>query len=163
MTDHIEVDRMMPVGPRRAADVFWDIVGWQRVWDRINEVEVRYDDGQHQEFAMAVERDGRTEQVRTLRFRTGETAIDFFSPDPPPTMGFHRGQWRFASEEGGCRATAVRDYALLRGEDEDDAAYAARCAAYRERFEERLGRILDSFTDHFSSAGNAGDTTARRT
>ncbi|MDQ8705990.1 hypothetical protein RCO28_26420 [Streptomyces sp. LHD-70] len=153
-TERIEVARQLAASPPGAAEVFWDITGWYRIWDRISEVEVRYDDGVHQEFAMEVERDGRLEQVRTLRFRDSREDIAFFSPDPPPGMSVHLGQWRFAetADGRGCRATAARQYALIRTPEESDAAYAARSAAYRERFEARLGKILDCFADHFEKA-----------
>ncbi len=161
MTEHIEVDRLMAVRPERAAEVFWDITGWYRIWDRISEVEVRYDDGAHQEFAMAVERDGRVEHVRTLRFRTAPGAIEFVSPEPPPTMAYHRGAWLFTAAGDGCRVTAARRYELLREPDEDAEAHRDRSEAYRRRFAARLGRILDCFADHFAEAARSGGEEAR--
>lgn len=161
MTEHIEVGRLMAVRPEHAAAVFWDIARWYRVWDRISEVEVRYDDGMHQEFAMSVERDGRMEQVRTLRFRTGPGAIEFVSPEPPPSMAFHRGAWLFAAEGDGCRITAARQYELLREPDEDAEVSRILSAAYRDRFAQRLGRILDCFAEHFAEAARSGGHVPR--
>ncbi|MEW9532350.1 hypothetical protein [Microbispora sp. NPDC049125] len=149
MSECIEVDRLVTASPGRAAEVFWDITGWYRIWDRISEVHVGYDDGAHQEFAMRVERDGRLEQVRTLRFLTGSGDIEFVSPEPPPTMAFHRGAWRFTAKGDHCQITAERSYELLREPGEDDAAYQARSGEYRDRFAQRLGRILDCFAAHF--------------
>lgn len=157
MSESIELHRLVSVPADHAVRVFWDIADWYRVWDRISEVEVRYDDGVHQEFAMEVERDGRMEQVRTLRFLTGDGDIEFVSPDPPPSMTFHQGAWRFTPEGDGCRLTAARRYELAREPGEDEAAYRERSAAYRERFARRLGLILDCFRGHFAKEAEGAD------
>jgi hypothetical protein len=150
MTDVIEVSRVVEAAPREVADLFWDIEAWQAIWDRIDQVEVGYDDGVHQEFAMDVQRDGRTEQVRTIRFRDHGGDIAFFSPTPPPTMEHHAGEWLFVPEGERCRVVARRRYRLRRHEREGEAAFEERWREYGERFSARLDRILGCFSEHFT-------------
>jgi hypothetical protein len=150
--DALEVTRAVPAAEEPVRRQFWDFAGWQRIWDRLTTVEVRYDDGAHQEIAMAVERDGRTEYVRTARFMV-DGDIVFFSPDPPPTMSEHRGAWLFASSRTGCAVTAKREYILTRRDDETPAAFAQRSREYHDAFRVRLGAILDCFVAHFAAAG----------
>ena len=141
--------------PRSAvAAVFWDISAWHAIWRKIDDVEVLYDDGVHQEFAMGVQRDGRREDVRTIRYRRSDGDIDFFSPQPPPTMTMHNGAWLFESDPalpGSCRVTAHRHYQLIAAADESRAEFLRRRRNYRQQFEERLQAILDCFVDHFAT------------
>jgi hypothetical protein len=162
MADLLEARVHVRAAVPEVASLFWDVVAWTNVWNRIEQVSVLYDDPLHQEFRMEVERDGRTEAVRTIRFRDslpgalaggGGGDITFFSPNPPPTMTHHRGQWLFVPVGGGCGIVARRDYALRRGEEEAAAAYAERRRSYRHSFHRRLGLILDSFVDHFAAMG----------
>jgi hypothetical protein len=150
--DSVEARRVLNCLPDRARSRFWDFASWQRIWDPIASTQVLYDDGVHQEIAMAVERDGGIERVRTVRYLLGGDIV-FFSPDPPPTMNVHRGAWRFWPHGGRCLAVAQREYRLTRRPDEDERAFAARRRRYSERFEERLDAILSCFVDHFSQRG----------
>lgn len=164
--DLIEVRGLLPAPPQTVAELFWDICAWQAIWDRIEVVDVRYDDGLHQEFSMTVERDGHSEQVRTIRLRPGpDTDIAFFSPAPPPAMTWHRGLWAFRQATNGPAATEVlarREYALRPGRQEDAVAFAHRSSNYREGFRLRLGQILRCFGHHFAALGEPatpGDET----
>lgn len=149
--DAIEVSRILDSPPGPVRRQFWDFADWQRIWDRLTTVEVRYDDGAHQEIAMVVERDGRTEHVRTARFNVGGDIV-FFSPQPPPTMSEHRGEWAFAAVPDGSQVTARREYELTRRHGEELDAFADRRSAYRISFRRRLVAILDCFADHFSES-----------
>jgi hypothetical protein len=144
---------LVPAPPADVAALFWDIRAWHAIWTKIDDVEVAYDDGVHQEFAMGVQRDGRREDVRTIRYRRDDGDIDFFSPLPPPTMAVHNGRWGFrpaAGRPGCCVVTARREYELTRRPGEPAAAYGDRRREYCARFAERLRAILDGFADHFS-------------
>lgn len=146
-----EVD--LPASSTVLRPLFWDIRRWNAIWRRIDEVRVSYDDGVHQEFAMVVERDGHSEQVRTVRYRHDDGTIGFFSPDPPPSMAAHRGEWQFdvgptLESSGTCRVRAVRHYRLRREGHETAAMFQDRREAYRLRFEQRLAAILQSFAEH---------------
>lgn len=124
--------------PGRALEMFWDLQQWRDLWDPIERVDVTYQDPCQQEFHMHVERDGHVERVRTVRYRRS-TAIEFFSPDPPPSMNRHTGAWVFEpTDGGGTLVTAVRHYELR-----DDHPQPG---AFHDRFVARLQDILDRFT-----------------
>ncbi|MFJ9843697.1 SRPBCC family protein [Kitasatospora sp. NPDC101155] len=153
-SDMLSVSRSIAAPVAEVRALFWDIASWHAVWDRITSVRVHYDDGAHQEFDLEVERDGRTEFVRTVRFLAPGGDIEFFSPTPPPGMADHVGAWRFTEQDGGCLVTAERNYELLPaqpGGSPSDPAHQDYRDAYRRRFEDRLGRILDSFVSHFEA------------
>jgi hypothetical protein len=150
--DQVEVTRVIPSTPDAVRELFWAIGDWTRIWGAMTIVDVSYDDGVHQEVAMTVERDSRTERVRTARFLVNGDIV-FFSPQPPPTMAVHRGIWAFAPDPGGCRVTARREYSLLIEPGQLAAGHARRRVQYQARFEDRMGSILDSFVDHFETAG----------
>ena len=141
--------------PRSAvAALFWDIAAWHAIWLKIDDVEVLYDDGVHQEFLMGVQRDGRREDVRTIRYRRSDGNIDFFSPRPPPTMSIHNGAWLFESDPArpdSCRVMALRHYQLIVGSGETHAEFLRRRRTYRQQFETRLQAILDCFVNHFAA------------
>jgi len=174
LVDTIETRVHLPVPAVDVARLFWDVPAWMDVWNRIEQVAVLYDDQVHQEFAMEVERDGRIESVRTIRFRDtlpghpsrGGGDIHFFSPTPPPTMTCHRGQWLFrptGDEEdavGRCTVIARRDYELTAIPREVPADFAYRRRVYHDNFEKRLAAILHSFTVHYASTPTARITAA---
>lgn len=105
-------------------DLVWDMDAWLRVWQPIEQVEVTYQDPVHQEFTMVVERDGRMEHVRTIRYRRPDR-IDFFSPDPPPTMSRHSGSWVVEPEVTGCLLRAERHFDLRDPHTDPDRAVQA--------------------------------------
>ena len=151
--DVVRSSAFVPVPPAQVAELFWDIRAWHAIWTKIDDVEVHYDDRVHQEFAMGVQRDGRREDVRTIRYRRDDGDIDFFSPAPPPTMDVHNGGWGFhvdAARPGCCHVTARRAYRLVRAVGESDDAYGRRRQAYGERFAQRLDAILACFVAHYA-------------
>lgn len=152
--DHIEAVLTMPSPSEAVSTLFWDICRWQQVWQPIEQVEVTYDDGWHQEFVMAVWRDNQREQVRTIRFRDQTANIHFFSPNAPPMMDVHHGTWRFEIVETGCRVTATRDYVLTRLPEEQDNVWIKRRMLFRSAFAQRLAAILARFHMHFDQAGH---------
>jgi hypothetical protein len=145
-------EAVLPASRDDVAELFWDVEAWHAIWHGIDDVAVLYDDRAHQEFVMSVQRDGRREDVRTIRYLRDDGDIDFFSPRPPPTMSVHVGRWSFEDHPGGCRTTARREYRLVREDGESASAYARRRRAYAERFADRLQAILDSFVAHYAAA-----------
>ncbi|WP_432946253.1 SRPBCC family protein [Kribbella sp. CA-253562] len=131
--------------PAQALEAFWDLDTWRAVWDRIEQVGVSYADPCQQEFVMLVERDGRVERVRTVRYRR-RREIELFSPDPPPGMRRHTGAWVFDPIATGARVTAVRHYELLPN---------GRADGFHERFGLRLQAILDQFAVAFAAGPTA--------
>ena len=158
--ERIEVQRLLPERARPLAQLFWDIEAWLAVWSAIEAVDVLYDDGDHQEFVMHVWRDGAEEVVRTLRFRDVRTgSISFFSPDPPPMMSRHEGEWLFEPVADETRVTATRSFELCRppgvGPERADREFV-------DSFKLRLRAILDSFSVHCAGRGQTtGDARPR--
>jgi hypothetical protein len=152
--ERIDVVRCIPAPAARIVGLLWDPVELQRAWDPISEVVVSYCDGRNQEFTMRVRRDGRSESVRTIRFRRGRT-ITFFTPLAPPMMTWHRGAWLVdpapGTDSGMSVVTAVREYELR-----EDHPVAGEPAVFRAAFLARLGRILDRCADHLGVPGTPG-------
>lgn len=153
--DVVRARAVVPASVPQVADLFWDVRGWHRIWNKIDEVAVLFDDGIHQEFRMMVQRDGRAEDVRTVRYRQPNGDVAFFSPAPPPAMTIHTGSWSFRDVSGGCEVTAVREYRLRPGPQETAAELAASRAAYAQAFTGRLQAILDAFVAHYRAIGSA--------
>jgi hypothetical protein len=129
--------------PEQLAAQLWDLSALQRFWDPISQTDVLYDDGRHQEATMAVQRDGQLESIRIVRFRRADS-IQFFNPEPPPTMTRHAGSWDFQPGRTADETLVVarRDYQLIRGQAESDREYVERCAFFNQRLEHRLGALL---------------------
>jgi aromatase len=127
----------LAASPEQALAMFWDLDRWRELWDPIERAELTYQDPCQQEFVMHVERDDQLERVRTVRYRRG-TAIEFFSPDPPPSMRRHTGWWTFEpTTGGGTRVRAIRHYELHPGHPQP--------SLFHDRFRTRLQAILDRF------------------
>lgn len=153
--DAAEAQASVVAPPAEVADLFWNIRAWHAIWLKIDDVEVLYEDPVHQEFVMGVERDGRREDVRTIRFRQSGGDINFFSPRPPPTMTSHRGSWRFRADPAivsACRVLARREYELRRNAHESEADFQQRRLDYRQQLAARLQAILNGFAGHFAAA-----------
>ncbi len=60
--------------------------------DHIKKFEVRYNDGQYQEFLMNVDTGKNQVSVRSIR-RLEDNRIDFFQPEPPKYLEHHTGSW----------------------------------------------------------------------
>ena len=129
----------------------------QRYWDPICETDVLYDDGQHQEATMSVLRDGHVERIRIVRFRAPD-AIDFFNPQPPDSMHFHRGSWEFqpGGAPGQTTVIARREYELIRDPSEAPDRYAARCLEFERRLEARLRALLEALRTFIETAKARG-------
>ncbi|MGH3936352.1 MAG: SRPBCC family protein [Pseudonocardiaceae bacterium] len=70
-----------------------DVAEWPRWLPHVLELDVRYDDGQYQEFFMTVDSEGRTLRVRSIR-NCRRDLIEFFQPEPPAFLRHHAGCWR---------------------------------------------------------------------
>jgi hypothetical protein len=154
--DRIELETTLPVGAAEAANLFWDIGRWQRVWNPIQQVAVTYDDGRLQEFAMDLHWHGRLITIRTVRLRASNGDIEFFSPNPPGEFGHHTGCWRFAElAPDRCRLSAIREFVVRREAHETVDVYGERREQVRSAFRLRLIRILDAFQTHVAHASAA--------
>lgn len=140
----VRVERAVPAPPRRAFAHFWSIERLREGWPSITGFAILHEDGAHQEARMSVLRDGAVEEVRIIRFRRG-LDIEFFNPEPPPMMTWHRGAWRFRPLAGGCLIAAEREYDLRRRDGETESQLLDRELSFQGALEARLGEILASF------------------
>ena len=126
--------------------LFWNIKAWNNIWMPIQTIEMLYEDDNHQEMIMKVDRDGKMESNRTIRFRhhvSGEIA--FFSPTPPPMMSYHKGFWRFVANGKQTKIISERDYSLTRIVSESEHEFSGRQQVFSQGFTQRLLNILTSF------------------
>ncbi|WP_437915286.1 SRPBCC family protein [Sorangium sp. So ce302] len=79
---------------------------WPQVLSHCHDVEMRYDDGQHQEFIMTVDVKGQMEQIRSIRRCTPHASISYFQPEPPPALRRHSGKWLIERVPGGVRVVS---------------------------------------------------------
>lgn len=120
-------DRSVPVRSVRAEaevdapaadvyEVYADIAEWPRHFDSVLAAELTYDDGYNQEFTMTVEKDGRIESVRGVRYlrRPGEMEMCHFTP--PPGMATFRCRRDFsARHDGTTRVSELREFGRAAG------------------------------------------------
>ncbi|WP_138500843.1 hypothetical protein [Nostoc sp. PA-18-2419] len=127
----------------------WQMQQFQNIWQPITQTVIKYDDGTHQECVMWVERAGRQENLRVIRFRCGQDIL-FFNPEPPPMMSFHQGAWRlFPTSDGGCVIVAERKYELLCHPTETDEEYLGWTEQFHASFQVRLETLLKTFQHHY--------------
>lgn len=153
MIREFECSAVVPADLRVVSALFWDASAWQRVWSPMDQIQIQYDDGVHQEFWMTVNRDGVDERVRTIRFRYEETFIRFFTPNPPPMMREHAGSWGFAPHSDGTVVTATRRYAMKAALDAGRPEHRSNDDAFADSFQRRVDAILASFSNYFSGLG----------
>lgn len=109
LTESITIDR--PLSLVYAA--FRDLSYWCKVLPDVLSVETLYDDGEHQEFLMTVERPSGPETVRGARFCVHDAEIELVQPQPPPAFSRMVGRWSFEPDgRGATRVTARRWFAL---------------------------------------------------
>jgi hypothetical protein len=72
------------------------VEAWPTYLPHVLAIDVKYDDGQYQEFLMTVksETDGAPLRVRSIR-NCQPGVIEFFQPEPPRFLAHHGGIWRF--------------------------------------------------------------------
>lgn len=97
---------VIPAARDRVYQALFEVRAWQDLLPHVQRIEVRYDDGQYQEFMMTVrsDTDGEPLTVRSVRNCRVED-IEFFQPVPPRFLRHHGGIWRFFPE--GPEATRV--------------------------------------------------------
>ncbi|WP_437946356.1 aromatase/cyclase [Sorangium sp. So ce296] len=89
---------------------------WPALLPHCRAVEVRYDDGQDQEFVMTVDVRGRDEHLRSIRRCTPTSRITYFQPEPPPVLRRHSGEWLVEPSPGGGVRVVSRHGVELRPE-----------------------------------------------
>lgn len=90
-----------------------DVALWPKMLAHCESLDLRYDDGGHQEFVMDVQTAAGTETFRSIRLCEPEALrISYFQPQPPPVLRHHRGTWRVRAVPGGCEVIADRTVVL---------------------------------------------------
>jgi hypothetical protein len=119
--EHRCVQRAVIGAPReRVEERLRRVEAWPQHLPHVLEIDVRYDDGQYQEFLMVVASatDGEPLRVRSIR-NCREHEIEFFQPEPPPFLLHHGGIWRFDDVDGRCAVAVTHVWNL------DEAGAAA--------------------------------------
>lgn len=125
--------------------VLWDVKSWSQFWSPLHKVDILYDDGSHQDFAMFLEWQKEDTSIRTVRFLDDQGNITFFSPQPPPPMAVHQGVWQLDLSDGnGTDLTAIRWFKLPYLMKETPGEYQQRIMQFSIGFEERLTNLLKS-------------------
>jgi hypothetical protein len=94
-------------------DAFARIDHWPRAIPAIQAVESIYDDEQHQEFLMTVERNQSSGTVRVVRFLEPGKWIEFFQPEPLPGLATLRGRWSFDRNDRGTDVEGRISFSLV--------------------------------------------------
>jgi aromatase len=98
--------RLMQAAPDRVYAALQEARVWPALLPHCRGVEMRYDDGTHQEFVMTVDVRGAPERIRTIRRCTPHRAIEYFQPEPPPVLAAHHGAWWVEPQDGGSRVVS---------------------------------------------------------
>jgi Polyketide cyclase / dehydrase and lipid transport len=109
VTDSIDI----PAPIEEVYQVFAQLEHWERALPDVLGLKILYEDDCHQEYLMTVERKGKPETVRGIRWLEPFLKIELFQPEPPP--GFKRmcGIWLFSSDNGGTKVQAERMFNLV--------------------------------------------------
>jgi hypothetical protein len=95
--------------------VYADIDRWPQLFPGVLAAEITYDDGYNQEFTMTVEKDGRLESVRGVRYLRRPDEIEMCHFTPPPGMSTFRCRRTFTGRAGGARITELREFSRIAG------------------------------------------------
>lgn len=117
-----------------------DVAAWPQFLPHVLDIEVRYDDGQYQEFIMVVasETGGEPLRVRSVR-NCRAREIEFFQPEPPAFLRHHGGRWVFTEDAGGCRVEVTHVWNLA-----DDVAEAQFPPTDQASTAEQVSHLLAS-------------------
>jgi len=137
----------LPHPADRVYGVLADVAGWRKILPHCESLDVRYDDGTHQEFTMDVQAGDDVETFRSVRFCDAQTlTITYFQPEPPPAMTRHTGSWEVRAVEGGSevvsRHTAVLGPAAARAFGTNDVRRLK--GRVREQLERNSGLTVDA-------------------
>ena len=93
---------------QRVYKTFADLEHWRAALPDVLDVQVLYDDGEHQEFLMTVDRPAGPETIRGVRYLDSGKTIELFQPTPPPGFRKMCGTWRFTETSEGTDVQATR-------------------------------------------------------
>lgn len=106
MSRLVQVEEIFAVPASEAFDAYWTLSNWPKALDSILEVNVEYDDGEHQCFDMTVRGPQHIETVRGARFNDDGRRLELCQFQVPPGFRGMTGAWNF--EPLGANRTRVR-------------------------------------------------------
>jgi aromatase len=114
------------------------VADWPTFLPHVLDIDVRYDDGQYQEFIMVVasETGGEPLRVRSIR-NCRAREIEFFQPEPPVFLRNHGGRWTFLESGTGCLVEVTHVWNL-----KDDVATAQFPATPDASTEQQVASLL---------------------
>ncbi|WP_437286183.1 aromatase/cyclase [Sorangium sp. So ce406] len=106
LAGEFEEELLIAASPEAVYPLLARAQDWPQVLSHCHGVEVRYDDGQYQEFVMTVDVKGQEEHIRSIRQCTPNASISYFQPEPPPVLRRHSGKWLIERAPGGVRVVS---------------------------------------------------------
>lgn len=85
---------------------------WPELLPHCAEVDILYDDGQHQEFIMAFDMGHKRESIRTIMRCVNNKKISYFQPNPLPILKQHQGWWLIESQGNKTHVTCSHQIQL---------------------------------------------------
>ena len=130
--------------PAHVYAVFAGLDHWRAALPDVLDVKVLYDDGNHQEFLMTVERPNGAETIRGIRYLDGSHEIELFQPVPPPGFKKMCGVWRFTQHGGHTEVQATRQFQLT----EDNPISAAEAVKKLREFLQTNLRLFKDYVEY---------------
>ncbi|MBU2713431.1 SRPBCC family protein [Zooshikella harenae] len=84
---------------------------WPALLPHCTQVDMEYNDGEHQIFTMTVQVNGGDEVIRTIR-RCADHAVTYFQPTPPLPLKKHVGSWTLEDTTTGVKINSWHDVVL---------------------------------------------------
>ncbi|MFE0193776.1 SRPBCC family protein [Streptomyces sp. NPDC058989] len=104
----------LPHPPDAVYALLADVAGWPKLLPHCEGLELRHDDGRHQEFVLEVQTAAGAETFRSVRHCDAERlSIVYFQPEPPPLLLRHEGSWQVRAAAGGGSEVVSRHTAVL--------------------------------------------------
>ncbi|MGW1375047.1 aromatase/cyclase [Streptomyces sp. NPDC002446] len=130
----------VPHPPDAVYALLADVAGWPKLLPHCEGLELRHDDGRHQEFVLEVRTAAGAEAFRSVRHCDAERlSIVYFQPEPPPLLLRHEGSWQVSAAAGGGSEVVSRHTAVL---DPVACAQAFGTAELRQH-KQRVREMLD--------------------
>lgn len=124
-------------------EVYADVASWPRHFDSVLAAEIVYDDGYNQEFTMTVQKDGRVESVRGVRYLRRPDEIEMCHFTPPPGMATFRCWRTFAGwPRGGSRVTELREFHRAAGTVASEGYEAGLQALLEQRIRDAAAVVV---------------------
>jgi aromatase len=90
----------VPGSAQQVYQLLYRAEGWVDLLPHCSGMEVRYDDGRHQELCMRVSTLAGVEEIRTVRYGNPPDQLCYFQPDPPAPLATHFGSWQLSYPVG---------------------------------------------------------------